>query len=156
MHVRSLGLAALAAIFSTLVPGCQSEDEACPRVTGFFEAQYAWVDGNCSPTFDPLPVDFSAGEGGVTHSTMYRVNDKIETEVIMKGCTLRMSQSLIDREDTRLADIEGESLVIESASELSGVVYRREYDNQGQTVCQGIYDALYTKNTVTIAAAALD
>lgn len=134
----------------TLLVGCAAEAGTCPRVAGYYQPLYTPVSTTCAavPVF---PVPF---EGPNNTKTDYLGNAQVSTEVVMKGCTVRMYQTVASRAGTVSLQIQGETLSIKSESELDGLVTVKQFDTMGQPACGGTYNAQFSKGTVTSGGAA--
>jgi pyrimidine operon attenuation protein/uracil phosphoribosyltransferase len=84
---------------------------------------------------------------------------RVSTEIVMKGCTVRMTQMVETGIDTTAAhlaaQIDGETLTIQSADKLSGNVMVTQFDDKGQPACSGMYDAEFSQTVNSVGGAAM-
>jgi hypothetical protein len=134
--------------------GCGAEETKCPTVGGHYMPLYTALQGNCGPIANPNRVPFDGGRRGNAIQIENLPNGQVTTEIVMKGCSLRMTQEFANQGVT-LSRIDGDPIYIESENELSGTVSMMRFDPlNGQITCQGLYDARFTKNLTTIGGAA--
>lgn len=143
---------ALAVLALVLFAACGAEETKCAKVAGFYEPLYTPLQGTCGPIQNPNRVPFDGGLRGVNMSIQTFPNARVTTEIVMKGCSLRMTQT-VDVDGAVQSKIDGPIIEIQSAEELSGTVTMQRFAN-GQVSCWGMYDARFTKNAVTIGGAA--
>jgi hypothetical protein len=133
--------------------GCGAEETKCATVGGNYQPLYTPLQGNCGPVANPNRVPFDGGRRGNAIKIENLPNGVVTTEIVMKGCSLRMTQEFANQGIT-LSRIDGDPIYIESENELSGTVSLMRFDANGQITCQGLYDARFTKNLQTIGGAA--
>jgi hypothetical protein len=148
----SIGIAALL-IAVHAVAGCSTPPVNCAAVSGSYQALYTPVGGNCGPVQNPHRVPFDGGKSGVQTTVQMFANANVVTEIVMMGCTARMTQ-IVQAQGTVQSRIDGSPIDIEDESELTGKVTLTRYDGTGAVMCQGTYDAAFTKNVSTVASAA--
>jgi hypothetical protein len=148
----SSGIAALLIAVLALA-GCSTPPVNCGAVSGNYQALYTPVGGNCGPFQNPHRVPFDGGPSGVKTTVQMLANADVVTEIVMMGCTARMTQ-IVQAQGSVQSRIDGAPIDIEDADELTGKVTLTRYDGMGGVMCQGTYDAAFTKNASTIAAAA--
>jgi hypothetical protein len=148
----------LATFFATwpitliLVQGCGVETQNCAAPEGQYRPAYALLQGNCGEITMPYMVPVAVGEGGGSVTNTVQVNDAmISTEVVMKGCAMRMTQSVV-RGGMLRSKIDGNSISIGNASALTGMVTMNQWDELGMPACAGVYNATLTKNMTTVGA----
>jgi hypothetical protein len=151
MYLRGVYVLWLAA--GSVVAGCATEDDGCASVQGSFQSLYVELSGSCGPIDNPYPVPFEGGTSGVNTIIERRVNSNITTDIVLKGCTVGMTQTVADKEGAVMSQIDSSDLEIMSESELIGQVTLTRYD-QGELTCSSVYDAYYSKQTSIIGAAA--
>lgn len=144
----------LLAFIAAPLAGCGTEDASCPEVAGKYEPLYIPLSGTCGSIDRPYRVPFDGGENGVNTIMERHVNMSITTEIVHKGCSVRMTQTVTDKDGRVASQIDGETIAIETQNELNGQVIMTVYDDVGAVSCVGTYDALFTKNTTIIGAAA--
>jgi hypothetical protein len=133
--------------------GCTPAPTHCGAISGSYQALYTPVGGNCGPVQNPHRVPFDGGSNGVNTTIQKFANADVVTEIVMMGCTARMTQ-IVQEQGAVRSKIDGSPIDIEDANELRGTVTLTRYDGAGAVMCLGTYDATFTKNTSTIAAAA--
>jgi hypothetical protein len=148
----SIGIAALLIAVYALT-GCSSPPVNCGAVSGTYQALYTPVGGNCGPVQNPHRVPFEGGENGNQTTIQKFANGDLITDIVLMGCTARMTQIFQEQGSVKLK-IDGSPIDIEDANELRGTVTMTRYDGTGAVMCLGTYDATFTKNASTIAAAA--
>lgn len=136
-----------------LVAGCAAESATCPTVGGNYQPLYTPVSGTCGPLSNNFLVPFNGGTGGNNVDVQNLPNAKVSTEIVMKGCTVRMTQT-VEKGNIVSSKIDGEEISVRSENELSGMVTVTQFDDMGQAACSGTYDAEFTKNPMTVGGAA--
>lgn len=138
-----------------LLVGCAVEDASCPSAEGVYQPLYVPLQGGtCGPISNPNRVRVEVGRNGgsVMRIEMF-ANADVTTEVVMKGCSMRITQ-MVAEDGLVKSRIDGDPIYIENENELTGMVQLMRWDDQGQLACSGMYDARFTKSAVTIGAAA--
>lgn len=153
MHIRSCCSLLVGLALASLV-GCGADDPSCPSVEGSYEPLYIPLSGSCGTIERPNRVPFEGGRNGVNTIIERRVNSNITTEIVMKGCSVRMTQTVTDNEARVASLIDGPTIDIMSETELQGQVSMTVFDDEGAVSCSGTYDAVFTKNTQIIGGAA--
>ena len=133
---------------------CGTDTASCPTIGGTFEPLYIPLSGSCGTIESPNRVPFDGGRAGVNTSIERRVNSNITTEIVMKGCSVRMTQTVTDKEGRVASQIDGQTIEIMNQNELAGQVIMTVFDDVGGITCIGTYDASFTKNTTIIGGAA--
>jgi hypothetical protein len=142
--------AVLCLMASTLL-ACNSEPPICPGVAGRFEALYQMRSGTCGPVTSANTVQV---EDNITIEKFANVD--VETETIVKGCTVYMAQTVRNKSTGSVqSKIQGSTLEVHDENQLSGMVTLTRWDAGGQLMCSGEYDLLLRKNTVTLGGAAM-
>jgi hypothetical protein len=133
--------------------GCNQTIENCESVGGMYEAQYVALSGDCGPITNPHRVPFDGGNSGVNTTMQTLSTARVVTEIVMTGCTARMTQT-VEQGTVIRSRIHGSPINIQNQHELTGIVDVMRFDETGQISCSGLYNAVFTKRTVTIGAAA--
>jgi hypothetical protein len=148
----------LATFFATwsatllLAQGCGVETPNCTAPKGDYRPAYALVQGNCGEIANPYWIPVEVGANGAPVTRTISVNDSmISTEVIMKGCAMRMTQSEVKAGKLR-AKIDGDSINIGNTSALTGMVVVNRWDELGNAACAGVYNATLVRNETSTAA----
>ncbi len=148
----------LATFFATwpaallLLASCVAEPPTCNTPEGNFRPNYAFVTGTCGPIDQSYWVPVSVGQGGGSVTHVMQVNDAmVSTEVVMKGCAMRMTQQVIQAGKLR-TKIDGDSISISNTSSLTGMVSINRWDELGMPACSGMYQATLVKNEITVGA----
>lgn len=128
---------------------CGSEDGICPAVMGTYEPLYAVRSGTCGPFNDANNVPI---ENDIQIQKFANVD--VETETIVMGCSLKMTQIVRDKMGVPQKKIDGSALDVESSNKVAGMITLTRYDAAGTPVCHGEYDAMLQKNTTTLGGAA--
>jgi hypothetical protein len=134
--------------------GCSSQNVNCPEVGGVYMPLYTPISGTCGPISNPFPVPLNGGRKGVNMTIQGLPNGMVSTDVVMKGCTLRMTQTVQDASGHPASQLDGDPIYVDSANELSGTVSFMQFTDAGQVACSGMYNARFTKNTTTVGGAA--
>jgi hypothetical protein len=142
--------------------GCNAELPGnCPKPLGVYKAEYSLIAGNCSPNYQPFSLKFEADDQTNTSYTEKRLADVVITEILLKGCELRVGQRVTGEgaasgvSQTRSA-IAGTLGVINEA-QLNGTIERIDFMEDGQTVrCSAQYEAWYSRDDLLLGAAARD
>ena len=133
MFVRCIVLALMSGVF-----GCQDEVAApCPNVAGVYLASYQRLDGSCE-AFLGNTLKVAADDKGIVTKVENRLSDTVTTEVIFKGCTINVKQS-VSADGVMVSEIAGD-LQIEDASAMAGMMTRTEYMPDGAVRCHGVFD----------------
>ncbi|HEX7480545.1 MAG TPA: hypothetical protein VF331_22285 [Polyangiales bacterium] len=132
--------------------GCQdATNQSCPAVTGTFQASYQQLEGSCPATFQGNQLSIAKDDvGTVTHVDM-RLSDVVRTEVVLKGCTIGMSQAVEAMGRTQ-SQIDGD-LHVESDAAMSGMLMRTVYTDTGSIACHGVYNALFVRQDAVVGGA---
>ncbi|MDH5676424.1 MAG: hypothetical protein OEZ06_30170 [Myxococcales bacterium] len=139
---------------SVLIPAaCATEVENCPSIGGNFQPLYIHLNGSCGPIAKPFAVPFDGGISGVNTIIQRRVNGNITTEIVLKGCTVSMTQTVSGDEGGIDSIIDGKTLDIVADDEVAGQVAMTMYDDEGAIACESIYDARFTKDTAVVGGA---
>jgi hypothetical protein len=134
---------------------CNTEPKTCDKVAGLYQPLYTYVDGGCGNIVNPNMVPFDGGLHGVNTIMQNLANTLVTTDIVMKGCTVHMTQKVQNREGGYLqSQIDGERIQIQDQNRLSGRVAVSMYDATGAPMCNGTYDAMFTKNGSTVGSAA--
>jgi hypothetical protein len=134
---------------------CNTEPKTCDKVAGLYQPLYTWVDGSCGNIVNPNMVPFDGGLHGVNTIMQNLANILVTTDIVMKGCTVHMTQKVQNREGGFLqSQIDGASIRIQNQDQLTGRVAVVQYDATGTPMCSGNYDAMFTKNGSTVGSAA--
>src|SRR5262249_12852335 len=141
--------------FSLLVGSCATDDKSCPAIGGVFEPLYTVVSSSCGPipADDTYLVPFDGGPGGVKTTVTMMPNVVVTTDIVMKGCTVHMSQEAQYTSGAR-SKINGDVLNVKSANHVSGMVTFEQMSDLGQPVCSGTYQAEFTKGDSQLGGAA--
>jgi len=140
--------------------GCNAELQGnCPKPLGVYKAEYSLIAGTCSPNYQPFNLKFESDDRSSTSYTEKRLADVVITDILLKGCELRVGQRVTGEgaasgvTQTRSA-IAGTLGVINEAT-LNGTVERIDFMEDGQTVrCSAQYEAWYTRDDLLLGAAA--
>ena len=127
---------------------CGGDDGLCPAVSGVYEPLYVARSGTCGPLDDANYVP-------IENDTQIQkfANVDVETETIVMGCRLNMTQTVRDKMGVPQKQIAGSSLDVKSSNKVSGMVTLTRFDAAGVAVCYGEYDAMLQKNTTTLGGA---
>jgi hypothetical protein len=148
----------LATFFATwpatllLLHGCAADAPQCATPEGQYRPTYSFVQGNCGEIVNPNWVPVRVGQRGGSVTDVVQVNDAmVSTEVVMKGCAMRMTQQVI-KAGTLRTKIDGDSISISNAAALTGMVSVNRWDELGMPACSGWYNATLTKNSTVVGA----
>src|SRR4051812_46972150 len=105
----------LSAVFALV--GCSADVKSCNQVAGFYQPLYTPVDGNCGPITNPNMVNFDGGNHGVNTNIQKLPNAWVTTEIVVKGCSVHMKQSITApsgpmQAQTLQSQIDGETIKI--------------------------------------------
>lgn len=142
--------------------GCNAELPGnCPKPVGIYKAQYSLLEGTCQAGYQPFALRFFADDPPSTTHTETRLADVVITEILLKGCELRVGQRVTGEgaatgvASTRSA-IAGTLGVVDDTN-LSGTITRTDFMEDGHTVrCSASYEAWYTRDDLLLGAAARD
>jgi hypothetical protein len=137
-----------------LSAGCGVETKQCSAVEGRYQALYTPLNGTCGPIVMPNSVPVETGyRGAPVMKVETFLNGSVSTEIVMKGCSMRMTQKVMQDGAVRSA-LEGAQINIENQNELHGTVNLTRYD-MGSAICTGVYDARLTKDASNVSAGAM-
>ena len=155
LTTRTLAIA-LACLTVVALSACNTEPQTCDKVAADYQALYTPVDGSCGPIANPYMVRFDGGLKGVNTIMQNLANVLLTTDIVMKGCTVHMTQKVSNREGgILLSEIDGQSISLKDQDRLTGRVSIAQYDMAtGALLCNGNYDAAFTRNSVTDMSAA--
>jgi hypothetical protein len=150
---RALGIA-LVGMSLAAVGGCNTVPQNCAKIDDIYLPAYTPVDGTCGTLTDVNRVKFDGGLHGVNTLMDYLGNAIVTTDIVMKGCTVHMTQKVQTAETHVLeSQIDGESIRIESKDHLTGMVSVEKYDANGTLLCSGNYSASFTLPMMTTGGA---
>jgi len=132
------------------VMACNSPPKSCPAIGGTYQPLYTVRSGTCGPLTNANNIKV---ENNILIEKFANVD--VETETIVMGCWLNMTQIVRDKMGAPQQRIDGSSLDVQSADLLSGMVTLTRYDAAGGVSCYGEYDAQLMKPTTTIGGAAV-
>jgi hypothetical protein len=136
------------------VPGCTTETKICPGVAGSFQPLYEQRSGNCGVVAAANNVKV---DNNITIENYFNVD--VETETIVKGCTVNMKQIVRNKTTGRVESIvQGSTLEVEGANQLSGMVTLTRFnvmDVANPATCTGEYNLTLTKSTQVIGGATM-
>lgn len=144
--------AAIALTGGACLVACNPEEETCEHVDGTYQPVYVALTGNCGPVAQTqVPLD--GGASGFKTNTIMEFGRNIVTTVVHKGCTLRVTQDIMNKEGMLESSMNGGDIAVHSAAQLSGQVsYTRYTPTQPQQVaCQGMYEATFTRPDSVVA-----
>jgi len=153
--VRMTGKQAMRSVWPGLIlvvvtcgAACGGDDGLCPAVSGVYEPLYVARSGTCGPLTDANYVP-------IENDTQIQkfANVDVETETIVMGCRLNMTQTVRDKMGVPQKQIAGSSLDVKSSNKVAGMVTLTRYDAMGVPVCYGEYDAMLQKDTTTLGGA---
>jgi len=142
--------------------GCNQELQGnCPRPIGVYKAQYSMLSGTCMPGYEPHALKFESDDQNSTQITEIRLADVIVTDLLLKGCEVKVGQTVTGEGSTTSTSSTRSALVgtlgVVDESSLSGTVQRTDFMEDGRTVrCTAQYDAWYTRDDLLLGAAARD
>lgn len=126
---------------------------SCPAVQGIFNPVYTRLDGSCGAIDRPNPVPFDGGLHGVNTIIQRLAGASITTDIVLKGCNLHMTQKVADATGILQSQIDAPELSIESATRVTGRASVTQYDAAGALMCQGNYDAVFSKAMTALGVA---
>jgi len=134
--------------------GCNTVPEVCPGVGGSFQPLYEQRTGNCGavPTANNVKVD-----NNITIEKYANVD--VETETIVKGCTVYMKQIVRNKTTGRVESmVQGSTLEVQGENQLFGMVTLTRYnvmDVLNPATCSGEYNLTLTKSTQIVGGATM-
>jgi hypothetical protein len=135
--------------------GCQdATNRTCPTTIGVFNASYQEIDGSCEATFEGNQISIAQEDigTGTSSKTENRLSNLVRTDVVLKGCTVGVTQAVVTTMGHTQSEIKGD-LNVESESSLSGHLLRTVYMDNGDVACHGVYNARFVRQDVTIGGA---
>jgi hypothetical protein len=127
---------------------CGGDDGICPKVGGVYEPLYVARSGTCGPLNDANYVPI---ENDIQIQKFANVD--VETETIVMGCSIKMTQIVRDKMGVPQKRIDGSALDVQSSNKVEGMITLTRYDTVGNPVCWGEYDAMLQRNTDTLGGA---
>ena len=135
-------------VLLVVAAGCGASDESCPSIGGVYQPLYTVRSGACGPLDDvnnvPIMNDIQIQKFA---------NVDVETETIVMGCSMNMTQIVRDKMGTPQKRIYGNSLDVRNSNLVQGMITLTRYDATGQPMCTGEYDAMLQKNTTVVGGA---
>lgn len=155
MGLRSMSR--LAALLLTLgsalsFVGCAVDDQVCAPVNGRYQPLYTQISGTCGEIQSPNMVEFESGAPGLRMVTENRLDSDVTTIVVLKGCTVRVTQTVATKAGQLESQIDGDEIRVQNANVLEGQVSYVKYDPMSQPMCTGVYNATFSKNLVPLGA----
>lgn len=142
---------------------CSEEVTQCPAVGGRFQPLYELRGMIGNPTVaattcpngpDPYMVQV---DNNITIEK--QPNIEVETETIVKGCTVYMQQTIRNRNSGFvMSKVQGSTLEVEGSNQLSGMVTLTRYPDPANPMsqgCMGEYNLTLTRPMNTIGGAAM-
>jgi hypothetical protein len=120
---------------------------ACSEPRGIYEAIYTPLSGTCGPFEAPARVPFDAS---TTFATFAAVD--VTTEIVVQGCSLRVTQVVSDRQGAILERIVMDDLVIGEDDRIRGTATLTRFEG-GAPTCTGTYAVELSRSTTTIGEA---
>ena len=136
--------------------GCGTDPQVCPGVAGNFQPLYEQRSGNCGVVAAANNVKV---DDNITIENY--ANVKVETETIVKGCTVYMKQIIRNQTTGKVEqEVQGATLHVRGENELSGMVTLTRYNvndvaNPPPPSCSGEYNLTLTKSTQIIGGATM-
>jgi hypothetical protein len=108
--------------------------------------------GNCGP-IAPTSLPLDGGDSGFKTTTVMEFGRDIVTEVVHKGCSLRVKQEIMAKNGMRESTMTGSDMAVHNSKQLSGQVsYTRFTPTMPQQVaCEGMYEAQFTRPDSVVA-----
>jgi hypothetical protein len=130
-----------------------ASQSGCAAVQGIFAPSYTPIDGNCGPIANPTSVPFDGGLHGINTIMQHLANGTITTDIVLNGCSLQMTQKVADTMGRLQTEVDAPDLHIESATRITGRISFKRFNATSIQMCQGNYDAVFTKATSALGAA---
>ena len=105
----------------------RARGHVCEPIAGTYQPLYIPVSGNCGP-ITAMRVPLDGGVGGVKIHQEMQFGRDIYTEVVHKGCILRVTQQVY-QQGVLESTMSGPELAVHSSKELSGQVASRIHRN---------------------------
>jgi hypothetical protein len=140
---------ALGALLSLGLFGCNADVEQCSPVTGLYEPLYTFVSGTCPAAIQATnQVNFDSGRHGVQQSIQMLPNMVVTTDIILKGCSLHMTQQIAapPPQSSLQTKIDGQTIEISNEDELHGLVTVTQYNPDTSVACEGTYNGMFRKH----------
>jgi hypothetical protein len=136
----------LSALLGLGLFGCNPESKQCAPVDGFYQPLYTFVNGTCGATLEATnQVNFNSGRHGVQQNFDMMPNMWVTTDIVLRGCSVHMTQKIQVPEGPVKMQIDGQSIAISDEEKLTGLVDVTQYSPDGSIVCQGQYDGTFSK-----------
>jgi len=145
MGLRKIVFSSILAIASSGLSSCAPEENVCDPIAGTYQPLYTPVSGNCG-LINAMRVPLDGGESGVKMHQEMQFGRDILTEVVHKGCTLRVTQHVY-QQGVLQSTMNGPELAVHSSKELSGQVSFTRFTatDPQQQACVGTYNATFTR-----------
>jgi len=145
MGLRKIVFSAVLVVASSGLSSCAPEDGVCDPIAGTYQPLYIPVSGNCGP-ITAMRVPLDGGVSGVKMHQETLFGRDIYTEVVHKGCELRVTQHVY-QQGVLESIMNGPSLAVHSSKELSGQVSFKRFTPTAppQEACVGTYNATFTR-----------
>jgi len=157
---------AVICLVGSALSGCTATPEPCPGVGGSFQPLYEQRAGAARVTtsgelLPPCGVVAAANNVNVDNNITIEnyFNVDVETETIVKGCTVYMKQIVRNKTTGRVESmVQGSTLEVQGENQLSGMVTLTKYDVMdvmNPPTCSGEYNLTLTKSMQTIGGATM-
>jgi hypothetical protein len=111
----------------------------CERPNGAYEALYVAASGDCGPIAQPFPIPIETGDASVATTTEMRLNVDITTMVVLRGCSVRITQTVTAKTGAVESQISANALSIDPDGVLRGTADLVRFSENNQPLCQGSY-----------------
>ncbi|MFI5308190.1 MAG: hypothetical protein ACHQ53_12595 [Polyangiales bacterium] len=134
--------------------GCGGKIPNCPAVEGTYLPEYRPLSGSCGPISNPFAVPIDGGHKGVNMIITNLPNGRVSTDIVMKGCSMRVTQTVQDAAGQPASTLDGDPIYVQNENELSGTVSFMQFDpTTGSVACSGMYEARFTKQSSPVGGA---
>jgi len=133
---------------------CGGKVSNCPAVQGNYLPEYRPLSGSCGPIANPFAVPIDGGRKGVNMIITNLPNGRVSTDIVMKGCSMRMTQTVQNAGGQPASVLDGDPIYIQNENELDGTVSFMQFDTMtGGVACTGMYEARFTKQSSPVGGA---
>ena len=154
---------AIMCLLACSLVGCSDEPPICPAVAGRFQPLYQLRGQAGNPTVAATTCQFGPDPYMVQVDNNIFIekqpNIEVETETIVKGCTVYMQQTIRNRNTGYVtAKVQGSTLEVEGSDQLSGMVTLTRYPdpaNPASQGCMGEYNLTLVRPMNTLGGAAM-
>jgi hypothetical protein len=126
----------------------------CPTVQGNYLPEFRSISGSCGQISNPFAVPIDSGRKGMNMIITNLPNGRVSTDIVMKGCSMRITQTVQDAMGKPVSVLDGDPIYVQNENELAGTVSFMQFDTTtGRVACTGMYEARFLKQSSPVGGA---